>query len=84
MDFNNGPADFVIFFVCNIEKLIVWCIATKKAYYILTKNNRKFQATVGERFTSLGKSSGIFRQNPVKVPVKKLKLYYTNFFTNGF
>ena len=46
MDFNNGPAVFAIFFVCNIEKLIVWCIAAEKVYYILTKNNRKFQATM--------------------------------------
>ena len=31
---------------CNIKKLIVWCISAKKNYYNITKNSRKFQASV--------------------------------------
>ena len=68
------PHDFVSFFVCNVEKLIFWCISAKRNYYNLTKNNYKFQASVTERCTALSKSSGIFRQNPVKEPVKRLNL----------
>ena len=36
--------------------------------------NRKFQASVTERCTSLSNHSGIFPQNLLKVPVKKLNL----------
>ena len=82
------PHGFVSFFVCNIEKLIVWCISAKKKYYDLTKNNHNVEASVTEKCTSLSKSSGIFRKNPLKVPVKKLhfkkSLLHMNFFTNGF
>ena len=49
------PRDLFNFFVCNIEKLIVWCISAKENYYSLTKNSRKFQASVTERCT-LGES----------------------------
>ena len=66
--------DFVSFFACNIKKLIVWCVSAKKNYYNLMKNNHKFQASFTERCTSLSKISGIFWQNPLKVPVKKLNL----------
>ena len=58
-----------------IEKLIVWCISAKKDYDNLTKNNHKFQASATESYTSLSKSSGMFRQNPLKVPVKKLNTF---------
>ena len=34
----------------------------------------KFQARVTEMYISLSKSAGIFRQNTLKVPVKKLNL----------
>ena len=37
------PHDFVSFFVCNIEKLIVWCVSAKKNYYSLTKNPINFR-----------------------------------------
>ena len=47
---------------------------SRKNYYNLTKNNHKFHVSVSERCTSLIKSSGIFRQNPLKVPMKKLNL----------
>ena len=57
------------FFVCNIEKLIVWFISANGSYYNTTKNSRKFQASVTERCTSLSKRSGMFRQNLLKVPV---------------
>ena len=60
------PHEFVNFFVCNIEKLIVWCIPAKKNYYNLTKNNHEFQASVTERCTFLSKSSATFCQNPLK------------------
>ena len=63
--------DFVGFFVCNTEKHIVWCISAQKNYYNLTKNNHKFQASIAERRTSLSKSLELFRQNSLKVPVKK-------------
>ena len=64
--------DFVGFFANNIEKRSVCFISSKKNYYNLAKNNHKFQASVTERCTSLNKSSGIVRQNPLKVSVKKL------------
>ena len=67
--------DFINFFVGNIEKLSVWCISASKNYYNLTNNNHKFQASATEMCTSLSKSSEIFRQNLLKVPVK-------NFTTN--
>ena len=66
--------DFVSFFVCNIKKVIVWCIYVRKKYYNLTKNKLKFQVSVTEWYTSLDKGPGIFRQNPLKVPVKKSNL----------
>ena len=69
------PRDFFNFFVCNIEKvIIVSCISAKENYYNLTKNSRKFQASVTERCTSLCNCSGMFRKNLLKVPVKKLDL----------
>ena len=68
------PDDLFSLFVCNIEKLTVWCISAKENYYNLTKNSRKFQTSVTERCTSLSKCSGMFQQNLLKVPVKKLNL----------
>ena len=68
------PYDFDSFLFI-IEKLIVRCISAKKNYDNLTKNNHKFQASATERYTSLSKSSGMFRQNPLKVPVKKLNTF---------
>ena len=72
------PHGFVSFFVCNImkniKKLIAWCISAKKNNYNLTKNNHNFQASNTERCTSLSKNFGIFQQNPLKVPVKKLNV----------
>ena len=58
----------------SLIKPVAWCISAKKNYDDLTKNNPEFQATVTERGTSLSKSSGIFWQNPLKIPVKKLNL----------
>ena len=68
------PHNFVSFIVCNIVRPIVWCISAKDNYYSLTKYNHKFQASVTKRYTSLSKSSGIFRKNPLKAPVKKSNL----------
>ena len=68
------PYDFVSFSDCNFEKVIVWCISDKKSYEDLTKISI-FQAIVTERCDSLSKTSGIFWQNPLKVPMKKLKIY---------
>ena len=62
------------FFVCKIEKLIVWCISAKASYYNPTKNSRKFQGSVIERCTSLSKRSGMFRQKFEKV--ESLKILY--------
>ena len=58
----------------NTWKLIVSCISAKENYYNLTKNSRKFHASVTERCTSLSKHYGMFRQNLLKVPAKKLNL----------
>ena len=66
--------DFVSFSDCNFEKVIVSCISDKKSYEDLTKINI-FQVIVTERCDSLSKTSGIFWQNPLKVPMKKLKIY---------
>ena len=66
--------DFFSFFVCNIQKLIVWCISSKENYYNLTKNSRNFQTSATERCTSLSEHSEMFRQNLFKVPVKKSNL----------
>ena len=68
------PRDLLSFFVCNIENTIVWCISAKDDCCNLTKYNHKFQASATERYTSFSKSSGIFRQNPLKSPVIKLNL----------
>ena len=68
------PYDFDSFLFI-IEKFIVWCISAKKNYDNITKNNHKFQASATERCTSLSKSSGMFRQNPLKVPLKKLNTF---------
>ena len=59
--------NFVSFFVCNTEKLVVWCITARKNDCNLTKNNHKFQASMTERRTALNKGF----QNSLKVPVKK-------------
>ena len=60
-------------FVCNIEKLIiVWCISDKENHYDLTKNSPKFEASVTEKCISLSEHSGMFRQNFLKLPLKKL------------
>ena len=71
-------------FVCNIEKLIVRCIYAKIIYYNLTKNSRKFQASVTERCSSFSTHSGIFQQNLLKNACEKVEslkiLYCTCFF----
>ena len=46
----------------------------KENYYNLTENSRKFQTSVTERYTFLIKRSGIFWQNVLKVPGKKINL----------
>ena len=56
------------------KKFIVRYISAKENYYNLTKNSRKFQASVTERFTSLSKHSGIFRQKVLNVLAQKLSL----------
>ena len=50
---------------------MAWYISSKENYDNLTKSSRKFQASVTERYISLNKPSGMFRQNLLKVPVKK-------------
>ena len=57
------------------RNLFFWCVSAKKKYYSLVKNNHKFPASVMERCTSLSKSSGIFQQNPLKVPVNIFLTY---------
>ena len=52
------------------------------------KNSPKVHANVTERRTSVSKRSKMFRQNLLKVPVKKLilrnPLLHVNFFTSDF
>ena len=71
------PHDFFSFFVCNIEKLIVWRISAKESCYNISKNRRKFQASVTEKCTSLSKCSGIFRQSTWEKVESLKNLYYT-------
>ena len=73
------PCGLFNFFVGSIEILVIWCISAKENHYDLGKNSPKFQASVTERYTSLSRRSGMFRQNLLKVPVKKLNL--RKFFT---
>ena len=73
------PHDFVIFFICNIEKPIYCCIPAKKSHYNLTKN--KFQATVTERCILPVIVWEYFATNALKVPVNKLNLQ-TDFTTH--
>ena len=68
------PHGFFSFFARIIEKLVVWCISIKENYYNLTRNGRKFQASVTERCISLSKRSGMLRGNLLKVHVKKLNV----------
>ena len=61
--------DFFCFFVSYC--LVYFCQGKLLQSH---KNSRKFQTSVTERYTSPSKCSGIFRQNLLKVPVKKLNL----------
>ena len=49
-------------------------MSAKENYCSLMKNSPKFQPNVTERCTSLSKHSRLFRQNLLKVPMKKLNL----------
>ena len=69
------------FFVCSIEKIIACRTSAKENYYFLTKYSHKSQARATERCTSLPKFFERFRQNPSKIPVKKLNLQ-NNFTTH--
>ena len=60
---------FLIHLFVTSRNLFVWCISDKENYCNLTKNSRRFQASVTETCTSL-----IFGKNLLKVPVKKLNL----------
>ena len=46
----------------------------KENYYNRTKNSRKFQKSVTEKCTFLSKRSGMFWQNVLKEPGKKINL----------
>ena len=46
----------------------------KENYYNHTKNSRNFQTSVTEMCTFLSKRSGMFRQNVLKEPGKKINL----------
>ena len=72
---DNGATRLFSYFVCNIEKRIVWRIFAKENYFDLTKNRRKFrQVALKERCTSLNKRSGMFWQNLLKIPLENLNL----------
>ena len=76
------PRDLFNLFVCNIEKLIAWCIYAKENYYTLAKNSRNFQASVTERCPSLSTrsfwnvSAKSFKSTCEKVESLKI-LYFT-------
>ena len=62
---------------CHVT-LLISLFATSRnllfGVFLPRKNTRKFQASVTERCTSLSKCSGMFRQNLLKIPVKKFNL----------
>ena len=69
------PRDLFNVFVDSIEILVVWCISAKENHCNLQKiavNLRR--VSIKERCTSLTRRSGMFRQNLLKAPVKKLNL----------
>ena len=68
---------FLVSLFVTSQKCIVWCFFDKENYCNLTKSSCKFQASVTERCTSLSKRSDMFRQNLLKVPVKKLNFQKT-------
>ena len=47
----------------------------RKIITVLPKHNPIFQASIAERCSCLSKRSGLFRQNPLKVTVKKLNKF---------
>ena len=62
---------------CHVTFLISLFVTSTNllfGVFLPRENNRKFQASVTERCTSLSNHSGIFPQNLLKVPVKKLNL----------
>ena len=65
---------FISLFVTSRNLLFGVFLPRKIIEKFLAKNSRKFQASVTERCTSLSKSSGMFRQNLLKVALKKINL----------
>ena len=71
--------DFLNFFVCNIEKPIVWCsaylrISAKENYYNLTKNSRKFPKGVLVSVNDLKVLAKVFKSTYEKA--ESLKNFY--------
>ena len=56
----------------TLRNLLFGMGAFKENYYNLTKNSHKFQTSITERYTFRSKHSGMFRQNVLKVPEKKI------------
>ena len=69
MDFITVSHDFLFYFFVTLRKLFFDVFLPRKITN-LAKNNYKFQV----RCTSSSKRSEIFRQNPLKIPLKKLHL----------
>ena len=64
---------FLIYSFVTSRTTIVWFITAKENYYNRMKNSPKFWTNVTERRTSLSKLSRMFRQNLLRVPVKKVE-----------
>ena len=70
---------FLVSLFVTSRNLLFGVFLSRKIITIPQKNICKSQASVTERCTCLSKRSGMFRQNLLKVPVKKLlqRLCYT-------
>ena len=66
---------FLIYLFVTSRNLFVWCISAKENYYNLTKNSRKFQASVTKTCT-FSVSAKSFKSTCEKVESLKI-LYYT-------
>ena len=64
---------FLIYLFVTSRNLFVWCISAKENYYNLTKNSRKFQASVTKTCT-FSVSAKSFKSTCEKV--ESLKIHY--------
>ena len=65
---------FLIYLFVTSRNLFVWCISAKENYYNLTKNSRKFQASVTEMCT-FPLSTKSFKRTCEKTEYLKIHCY---------